>query len=347
MRFMVLPASSHVLTLTRWALTAFAILALAVLAMLASPLSQPPALASIQNGAMAIGEEGRPELSRFQARDGSSLAYRLYPAKSGVRDRLAILIHGSAGSSAAMHQVARSLADSGVAAVALDVRGHGASGTRGDIGFIGQLDDDLADLVAELRHAYPDARLTLIGHSSGGGFALRIAGEPRGELFDRIVLLAPYLGHSAPTNRSLDSGDGRWADVDLPRLLALAALRRVGVDWAQSMPVIAFAVAPQAAKYVTARYSYRLLSNFGPPEDWQGAFKASKTPIEVLAGENDELMNAPAYRGAIEPLGAKARVTLLPGVDHMGMVYAPAALAAIRAAVFHNATSSAMNAAPE
>jgi alpha-beta hydrolase superfamily lysophospholipase len=257
---------------------------------------------------------------------------------------LAILIHGSAGSSVAMHQVARTLADSGVAAAALDIRGHGASGTRGDIGYVGQLDDDLADMVAELRHAYPDARLTLIGHSSGGGFALRIAGEPQGASFDRIVLLAPYLGHSAPTNRALDSGDGRWADVDLPRLLALAALRRAGIDWAQSMPVIAFAVAPAAAKYVTARYSYRLLSNFGPPEDWQGALKTSKAPIEILAGEKDELMNAPAYPGAIEPLGANARVTLLPGVDHMGIVYAPAALAAIRAAVLHDASTSAMNA---
>jgi pimeloyl-ACP methyl ester carboxylesterase len=340
----ILSATSGLVALIRWSLTAFAILALAVLAMLASPLSQPPALASIQSGAMAIGGEGRPDLSRFQARDGSSLAYRLYPAKDGRSDRLAILIHGSSGSSAAMHQVARALAEAGVAAVAVDMRGHGASGTRGDIGYIGELDDDLADLIAEMRHAYPVARLTLIGHSSGGGFALRIAGEPQGGLFDRIVLLAPYLGHSAPTNRSIDSGDRRWADVDLPRLLALAALRRVGVDWAQSMPVIAFAVAPAAAKYVTARYSYRLLSNFGPPEDWQGAVKTSKAPIEILAGEKDELMNSPAYPGAIEPLGANARVTLLAGVDHMGMVYAPAALAAVRAAVLHDASTSATNA---
>ena len=30
---------------------------------------------------------------------------------------------------------------------AVDIRGHGGSGTRGDITYIGQLEDDLADLV--------------------------------------------------------------------------------------------------------------------------------------------------------------------------------------------------------
>ena len=223
-----------------WALTSAGILSLAIASLLAAPLSQPPALASIHAGAVAIGDTDRPALSRFQARDGTSLAYRLYPARNGATDRLAILVHGSSGSSADMHAVARALADSGVAAAAIDTRGHGASGTRGDIGYIGQLDDDLADLVAELRPQYPTARLTLIGHSSGGGFTLRIAGEPEGKLFDRFVLLAPYLGYSAPTNRPSE-GPGRWADADVPRILALMFLRRLGVDWGQSLPVIAFA----------------------------------------------------------------------------------------------------------
>ena len=52
-----------------------------------------------------------------------------------------------------MNAVAKALAEAGVTAVALDIRGHGASGTRGDIAYPGQLDDDLADLIAELRKA--------------------------------------------------------------------------------------------------------------------------------------------------------------------------------------------------
>ena len=322
------------LTLLRpvgWAFTSAGVFSLAIAGLLAPPLSQPPVLASIHAGAVAIGDTDRPALSRFQGRDGTLLAYRLYPARNGATDRLAILVHGSSGSSADMHAVARALADSGVAAAAIDTRGHGASGTRGDIGYIGQLDDDLADLIGELRPQYPAARLTLIGHSSGGGFTLRIAGEPAGKLFDRFDLLAPYLGYSAPTNRPSE-GPGRWADADIPRILALMFLRSLGIDWGQSLPVIAFANAP-GARNVTSRYSYRLLANFGPPQDWRGAFEASSAPIDVIQGEKDELMDAPKYEDALKPFGSKVHLALLADVDHMGAVREPSALAAIVTAV--------------
>ena len=329
----------HLHTLLRpvgWVLSAAGAGALAIVCLLAAPLSQPPALASIHDGAVAIGDADRPALSRFQARDGTSLAYRLYPAKNGATDRLAIVVHGSSGTSADMHAVAKALSDNGVAAAAIDARGHGASGTRGDIAYIGQLDDDLADLVAQLRETYPTAHLSLIGHSAGGGFALRIAGEAEGKLFDRFVLLAPYLGYFAPTNRPSE-GAGRWADADAPRIIALGLLRRLGVDWAQSLPVVAFANAPSAHKNVTSRYSYRLATNFGPPTDWQGAFAATAAPIEVIQGEKDELMDAGRYQAALEPFAGKVHLSLLAGIDHMGAVREPLALAAIVAAVKNDA----------
>lgn len=84
-----------------------------------------------------------------------------------------------------------SLAEAGFDAHALDVRGHGASGTRGDIAHESQLDEDIADAVAELRRRHPGAALTMVGFSSGGGFTLRIAGAVNGELFDRYVMVAP------------------------------------------------------------------------------------------------------------------------------------------------------------
>jgi len=320
---------SSLLQLPVWLLALVGLAALALALMLAAPLTQPPPLASIQAGAMTIPQEGKPELSRFQARDGTWLAYRLYPAADRTTDRLAILAHGSSASSDEMNAVAQTLAAAGVAAVAIDARGHGASGTRGDIAYLGQLDDDLADLVAHLRDAYPKARLTLIGHSSGGGFALRIAAGPVGELFDRFVLLSPYLGYDAPTTRP-SQGTGRWAAPDFPRIVAIIILQRMGIDWPQALPVIAFASAPEATMFVTSRYSFRLLVNYGSPPDWKGALQAAADRIELIAGENDELMDAPAYRRIVAPLGA--RVTILPGLDHMGVVHAPEALAAIREA---------------
>jgi pimeloyl-ACP methyl ester carboxylesterase len=317
----------HIL-LALLALVGVAAVALAL--MLAWPLRPPPPLASIHEGAMQIDAEGAPELSRYQARDGTWLAYRLYPAANGARDRIAILAHGSSGSSIEMNAVAAALAAEGVTAVAVDFRGHGASGTRGDVAYPGQLDDDLGDLVAELHKADPAARFSLIGHSAGGGFALRIAGEPLGGAFDRFVLLSPYLGYAAPTNRPAQ-GPGLWASPDLPRIVATLVLSRLGIDWPQSLPVIAFANVPEAKMAVTSRYTFRLLQNYTAPPDWKGAFQRSKGRIEVIAGANDELMDAEAYRRELPPLGAT--VTIIPGVDHMGIVYRPEAIKAIVAAV--------------
>ncbi|HME85268.1 MAG TPA: alpha/beta fold hydrolase [Roseiarcus sp.] len=304
--------------------------AIALALMLAWPLKPPPPLASIHEGAMRIDAEGAPDLSRYQARDGTWLAYRLYAAANGARDRIAILAHGSSASSVEMHPIAAALAAEGVTAVAVDFRGHGASGTRGDVAYLGQLDDDLADLIAELRKADPAARFALIGHSSGGGFALRVAAGSLGAEFDRFVLLSPYLGYAAPTNRPAE-GPGFWASPDLPRIIATLMLGRLGIDWPQSLPVIAFANAPEAKMFVTSQYSFRLLQNYTAPPDWKGAFERAKGRIAVIAGADDELMNAEAYRRELSPLGIP--VTIVPGVDHMGIVYRPEAIKAIVAAL--------------
>ena len=283
--------------------------AIALFLMLRAPLEPPPQLASIGEGATRIDAEGLPELTRFQARDGTWLAYRLYPANR-PGDRIAILAHGSAGSSAQMNGIARALADVGIAAVGVDFRGHGASGTRGDVAYIGQLDDDLADLIGDMRKTRPDARFSFVGHSSGGGFGLSVADGPNGGAFERFVLLAPYLGYRAPTSRPTE-GSARWASADTPRIIALEILRGFGVEWAQSLPVLAFATGPDAKKFVTDRYSYRLMRSYAAPDDWKGAFERAKARVSVIAGSDDELMDAPAYERVLAPLGT--RVTILPG----------------------------------
>ena len=91
----------------------------------------------------------------------------------------------------------------------------------------------------------PSAPLTLVGHSSGGGFALRVAGSPIQNLFERSVLLAPYLGYDAPTTRPSSGG---WANADIPRIVGLMALRGIGVTCCEALPVLAFAVPPNSEK---------------------------------------------------------------------------------------------------
>lgn len=161
-----------------WSFALVGFAALALVAMIATPLQGLPELTSISQSARAVDRSSMPPLSRFSARDGTELAYRHYPARGPSTGKIAILVHGSSGSSVAVHALADALAARGVETYAPDIRGHGGSGSRGDIGFIGQLENDMADLVALVRKTSPTDPLTLLGHSSGGGFALRIASSP-------------------------------------------------------------------------------------------------------------------------------------------------------------------------
>jgi alpha-beta hydrolase superfamily lysophospholipase len=306
-----------------WGLAVVGLAGLVLAGLIASPVRQPPELTSISKTARAVDRSTMPGIERFHARDGTELAYRHYQPRSPTTGQLAIVVHGSSGSSIAVHALAKTLAERGVETFAPDMRGHGASGTRGDIAYLGQLEDDLSDFVGEIRKANPTAPLTLIGHSAGGGFALRVAGSPIQNLFVRTVLLAPYLGYDAPSSRQ-DAGG--WASPDIPRFIGLTALRRLGIVCCESLPTIAFAVPPNASQILASTYSYRLMRNFGSSRDYREDLAAADKPIALFAGAADELMFPDRYRDAV---GQRAPVRLIDGVNHMGIVSDPAAVSAI------------------
>jgi alpha-beta hydrolase superfamily lysophospholipase len=308
-----------------WAFGLVGLVALTLTAMIASPLPQLPELTSVSKSAHAVDRSTMPALSRFSARDGTELAYRHYPARGPSSGKIAILVHGSSGSSPAVHGLADALAARGVETYAPDIRGHGGSGTRGDVAYLGQLENDMEDLVAMVRQTSPNQPLTLLGHSAGGGFALRIASSPIQDLFTRTVLLAPYLGYDAPTNRP-DSGG--WAAADIPRFLGLVWLRKLGVDCCESLPTLAFAVPENSAKILNRTYSFRLMRNFAT-RGYARDLAAARHPVTLMSGADDELMLADQYADAVHAVLPTAQVKLIDGVDHMGIVGDPKAVAAV------------------
>ena len=309
-----------------WILGGLGAMAVLLTALVAAPLTRPPPLASISDTARSVDRSTMPALERFQARDGTTLAYRHYPARGSAIGRAAIVVHGSSGSSTSVHALSDALAARGVETFAVDIRGHGASGARGDIAYLGQLEDDLADFVAVVRKTVPTAPLTLLGHSAGGGFALRVAASPIQDLFARTVLLAPYLGYNAPTNRPHSGG---WASADIPRLIGLAALRRIGVACCDALPALAFAVPENSEKFLTPTYSVRLMRNFGTDGEYRADLAAATRPLTIFCGTDDELMIADQYAEAVRGIMPPVDVKLIPGANHMAIVGAPAAVTAI------------------
>ena len=308
----------------KWSLCGAGAAAFLLTALVAAPLTQPPELHSVSATARAVDRSTMPRFELFQARDGTQLAYRHYQARGDRVDRVAILVHGSSGSSPSIHALGDALAAHGVETYAIDVRGHGASGTRGDIAYVGQLEDDLADFVGVLRKTAPTAPLTLIGHSAGGGFALRVAASPIQNLFARTVLLAPYLGYDAPTNRP----DQAWASADIPRILALQAMRRMGVDCCDALPTLAFAVPPKSDNVLVPVYTDRLRRNFGT-RGYRTDLAAVTRPLTIFSGADDELMIADKYAEAVHGITPAVDVKLIDGVNHMGIVSTPEAVSAV------------------
>ena len=291
----------------------------------------PPPLRAISEPMRRLDLSDLPPIGHYTARDGVMLAFRKY-GTGGTS--VVLLIHGSSGSSQDMHGLAKALAVAGTAVYAVDERGHGASGRRGDIDYVGQLDDDLSDFVtAVIRPSQAGAPISLVGFSSGAGFSLRIGGGRYGALFDRYVLLSPYLRYDAPTTRQ-GSGDGHgrvWARPYVPRIIGLSILNWLGVHWFDGLPVIAFAVAPGTGQ--TPTYSYRLLRNFGADSDYLGNFRNLSRPTQVIVGADDELLRANEFAPLLRPVRPDIEVTMLPKLGHMAMITDPAAFAAIRAAL--------------
>ena len=310
----------------KWALCGVGAAALLLTALIARPLAPLPELKSISAARGTVDLSALPAIERFQARDGTWLGFRHYPVSGPATGRAAIVVHGSSGSSGGtIHAMSQALAARGVETFAVDMRGHGASGTRGDIGYVGQLEDDLADFVGVLRKTVPSAPLTLIGHSAGGGFALRVAGSPIQNLFERTVMLAPYLGYDAPSTRR---NSGGWASVDIPRILGLLVLRKLGITCCEALPVLALAVPPNSEKALVATYTDRLMRNFGTGDFRRDLATATK-PLTIICGADDELMLADKYVEAVRGAAVPVDVRLLDGINHMGIVAAPKAVSLI------------------
>lgn len=302
-----------------------ALLLLAAAIALGGP-GEPPAMPGINDPFKRIDHSDLPAARQFAARDGTPLAYRAYAAQGTPRGSI-VLVHGSSASSVSLHVLARALAASGLATYALDMRGHGGSGTRGQIAYVGQLDDDLEDF---MRSVQPQRPATLAGFSSGGGFALRMASGDRQTLFDHYLLLAPFIGQDAPTYRP-DSGG--WVSVGVPRIVALSLLDAVGVQAFGSLPVTRFALNEQAKAMLTPSYSYALAMNFRPRADWRASIRNVHQPMRLLAGEQDEAFFTERYAALFQAEGKDVPVTLLPSVGHVGLTLQPQAVQAVVAAV--------------
>lgn len=171
---------------------------------------------------------------------------------------------------------------------------------------------------------------TLHGFSSGGGFVLRFAGSARQALFGRYLLLSPYLHHRAPSNRESMGGSGAsWAFVGLPRMMALTVLNAASMTRWNDLPVLRFTLNEFSQKLLTPSYSYTLAANFRSHDGYRSDIRQVRQRQRIVAGLDDELFDANGFARVFAQAAQTVPVTLVAGVNHIGLTLQARALAAV------------------
>ena len=256
------------------------------------------------------------EKCSIKAKDGFVIFNRIYRSKS--RDVI-ILIHGSGSESRYLRHLARSLADSNVATVITpDLRGHGENkGEKGDIGYIGQLESDIEDLITYSKTQLDAKKTILAGHSSGGGLVLRFIGNPQNTKVDKAIMLAPYLGHEAITTKP---NSGNWVTVAIKRWVGISMINRFGITKFDGLPVLFFN-RPEAIndKLQVPAYSYRMAVNFAP-KNYKEDISNIIIPSLVLVGAKDESFYPEKFKVAFEPVEKWVKTVVLDDANHLNIV---------------------------
>jgi non-heme chloroperoxidase len=263
----------------------------------------------------------------IKTRDGSMIFSRVYNSES--KDVL-ILIHGSGSESRYLASLAGSIAEAKIATVLTpDLRGHGENdGKRGDIDFIGQLENDLEDMIMYTKQNLGAKKIILAGHSSGGGFVLRFIGNPKNTKVDKAIMLAPYLGYDAPT---VKPNSGGWVTVAIKRIIGLSMLNNIGMRMFNGLPVLFFnRPAAYDDKLQIPSYSFRMTINF-TPKNYIEDVKRIDIPCLVLVGEQDESFYPEQFPLAFEPAKRFVKTEILDSTKHLDLVTRPETFKRIKA----------------
>ncbi|MGB0505552.1 MAG: alpha/beta hydrolase [Pikeienuella sp.] len=260
-----------------------------------------------------------PTSEFLQARDGEQIAYRRY---TGDPKQIVLALHGSGGAGNALHPLAQALNENGYTVIVPDIRGHGASGRRGDVDYIGQVQDDLDDLRKALPEFAGAENAHLLGFSMGGGIALSYGAASNN--FDSVTLLSPYLAHDAApmADKNPYAPEVPWATPSIPRIISLSTLNSFGITAFNHLPVVALATDPNDDGATVPAYTFRMMQSVNPT-DWATDLASTKAPLTIVVGAEDELHGAPGYQGLSD-----VNVQVVPGVDHMGITLADAGIAA-------------------
>ena len=281
-----------------------------------------------QADATATSDMAPVAVSKARLRDGLKIDVRQLSAK-GIDPPLLILLHGSGWYGQQFDALLPALAKH-ADVIAPDLRGHGPQAKlRGDVAYIGQLEDDIADLID--LYARPEQKIVLAGHSSGGGLAIRFLSRAHGDRVTSAILLAPFLKYNAPTMRP---NAGGWSRPLVRRFIGLSLLNAVGVTVLNHLTVLQFAFPEFVLNTVhkvalTRAYTYRMNLSYEPRSDYLSDI-AALPRFDLIVGQDDKFFIADAFKPLMRAVTDKGQYHMIQTRGHLNLLYAPETLQIIK-----------------
>ena len=281
-----------------------------------------PTSQRIEPDAATIADMGFEQIYKsenhyFTVRDSERIFAYKFPNQS---PNTIILIHGVASSAYLFNKTAGLLQEATKAEIyAVDLRGHGKSdGYSGDVDYISQYVDDLADIIGTIRKEKPNGKIIIAGHSMGGGVALRYAMEKQHEQPEGFLLFAPLIGHNSPAfpqRLVVENTDVEpFMKIHIQRIIGLKMLNEINIHEYDSLPVLFFNL-PETIPL--RKYSYRANTSMAP-DDYVAGLKAVNKSMLVLIGSKDEAFSADALQKAILE-NSNGKVQIIDRATHNGV----------------------------
>jgi alpha-beta hydrolase superfamily lysophospholipase len=138
-----------------------------------------------------VGKPGETD-DCFVMPDGTTLPYRVW-LPSGKPEAVVLALHGMNDSRDAWEYPAPDFAAAGIAVYSPDLRGFGATSSRGLWPGTDGLTSDARVMAGLLRRRYPHTKLILMAESMGAAALMVMATEPNPPPVDGYVLIAPAV----------------------------------------------------------------------------------------------------------------------------------------------------------
>lgn len=280
----------------------------------------------------------------LRAEDGLLLAYTDWiPAYWDGEGQALLLVHGSSAHGALYATLGQGLAQAGVYARLIDLRGHGHSrcvapgrcdlletpeyadsdttwpGRPGDSADVHQLTRDLQGQLADLSNLWPNAQIFLAGHSSGAGLVARLVESSGMAHLDGVALLAPFHHADQPQNERSEWECGRvvgtsYARVDLGALGD--ARRRNPHRYVLSLDKPPSLIDPMD----TLRYTLTTMEGLAvsDPQRFHAAFTG---PTLWVAAEHDALLDLQASKDEYARMPGGVGFVTVKDTSHVGLIW--------------------------